>query len=250
MRKVALLFLLAAAPVAAQSPRTTADRFATWVAYTGIHPIAEGWRWQLEGQLRQTDGGRKPQQRLFRTAILRSLNSITRVGVGYGLVHTYPPAEFVDDPQPAWEHRSYEQLDLKLLNGPVVIDNRYRLEQRWNEKVGTGDQAGEHLGWTYTNRMRYQLRATIAEGGGAPKDGKPYVFGYDEVFLSFGNNVQYNLLDQNRLSLGAGYRFGPALSVELGYMNQITIRPNGRDVERNHTLVVGFSSEASMRGRR
>ena len=98
--------------------------------------------------------------------------------------------------------------------------------------------------------MRYQLKATIAEGGGAAKNHKPYIFGYDEVFVSFGKNVQYNLLDQNRFSLGAGYRFGPALSVELGYMNQISIRSNGEDVERNHTLVFGFSSEASMRGRR
>ena len=242
----ALVLLAFPSFVAAQSPREARTEGGAWFAYTGIHPISEKWRWQIEGQVRQTDGVNKPSQRLYRTALLRTLNSATRIGLGYAFAQTHPPAEFVADPQLFHEHRIYEQLDLKLPTGPVVVDNRVRLEQRWSERVGTGDEAGEHLGWTYTNRARYNLKGTIAPGGGAPKDGKPYLFASDEVFVSFGKNVRYNVFDQNRLIGGVGFRFSKKLSAELSYLNQIVIRSNGVDEERHNILVVGFSSEAPI----
>lgn len=234
----------AATPLAAQSPRRTDDERASWITYTGIHPLTPRWRLQLEAQLRQTEGTAQPAQRLFRTALLRVLNPAARTGVGYAFVRTRPPEEFVVDPQPFNEHRLFEQLDLRLVTGPLVFDNRYRLEQRWLERVGTGAQSGEHLGWTYVNRMRYLLRGTLVPGGGPPRDRVPYVFGADEVFVNFGRNVRNNVFDQNRASVGVGYRFSRALGAELSYLNQIVLRSSGTDVERNHTIVIGFTSEA------
>lgn len=249
-RVFSIVLLALPAVVVAQSPRTAKTESGAWLAYTGIHPISERWRWQIEGQVRQTDGPDKPSQRLYRTALLRMLNSATRVGVGYAFARTHQDPEFFSDPQLTSEHRIYEQLDLKLLTGPFVIDNRYRLEQRWSERVGTGAQAGEDLGWTSTNRARYNLKATMAPGGGPPKDGKPYVFASDEVFVNFGGAVGYNVFDQNRLIGGVGYRFSKTLSTELSYLNQIVVRSNGTTEERHNILVFGFSSEAPLFSRK
>jgi hypothetical protein len=232
--------------VIAQSPRRALTTGGMWFSYTGIHPISEHWRWQIDGSLRQTDGPSKPSQRLLRTALLRVLNSTTRVGAGYAFTRTLPPADFVADPQLAWEQRTYEQIDLKAPSGPIVLDNRYRLEQRWGERVGTGAEAGEHLGWTYSNRARIALKATAAPGGGPPRDGKPYAFVSDEVFLNFGENVRFNLIDQNRLIGGLGFRFSKMLSAELSYLNQTVVRSNGTDEERHNILVFGLSSEAPL----
>jgi len=249
-RARALLFALVAitiaSPADAQSPRRTDDETATWLTYTGIHPISERWRWQIEAQLRQTEGAAQPAQRLFRTALLRVLNPVSRVGTGYAFAHTRQPEEFVADPQTFSEHRTYQQFDLRLITGPLVFDNRYRLEQRWLERVGTGQDAGRHLGWIYTNRARYALRATVVPGGGPPREHRPFVFASNEVFVNFGRNVRNNVFDQNRLAGGVGYRFSRALSAELGYLNQIVLRSTGTDVERNHTMVLGFTSEARI----
>ena len=114
-------------------------------------------------------------------------------------------------------------------------------------RVGSGAEAGEHLGWTFSNRARYNLKATMAPGGGAPKDGKPYLFASDEVFLNFGRNIQYNIFDQNRVIGGVGFRFSKMLSAELSYLNQIVLKSNGTDEERHNIIVVGFSSEAPIR---
>ena len=231
----------------AQSPRRTDDESGIWTTYTGLHPVGDRWRLHLEAQLRQTESFRQPSQRLVRAGLLRVLTPAARTGVGYSFVRTRPPEEFVTDPQSFAEHRVYEQLDLRLLTGPFAVDNRYRLEQRWLERLGTGAELGRRLGWTYTNRARYQLRASSAWGGGPPRDGAPYAFASNEVFVNFGRNVRNNVFDQNRLSTGVGYRFGRALSVETGYLNQIVLRSNGTDVERNHLIVVGFTSEAAIR---
>jgi hypothetical protein len=244
---IALVLLTLPGVAGAQSPRQARTESGAWFAYTGIHPISDRWRWQIEGQIRQADGASQFAQRLYRTALLRTLNSSTRVGAGYGFAQTRPSDLFSTDPQLAHEHRVYEQLDLKLPTGPVVVDSRVRMEQRWLEKVGSGAEAGEHLGWTFSNRARYNLKATMAPGGGAPKDGKPYLFASDEVFLNFGRNIQYNIFDQNRVIGGVGFRFSKMLSAELSYLNQIVLKSNGTDEERHNIIVVGFSSEAPIR---
>lgn len=232
----------------AQSPRRTIDERSTWLAYTGIHPISPVWRLQLEGQLRQTEGLSQPQQRLFRTALLRVLNPTARVGAGYAATRTYPPEEFVTDPMPFSEHRAYEQLDLRQLVGKVVVDHRYRLEQRWVERLApSGPERGDRTGWTYTNRARYFLRTFIVPGGGAPSNGKSYFVAYDEIFVNFGEQVRNNIFDQNRFFVGVGHRWSAAFSLEAGYLNQTILRGNGTDVERNHTLLIGLSSEKRFR---
>ena len=241
---VTTALLLAPSLAFAQSPRRVKDETATWLAYIGIHPISPTWRLQLEGQLRQTERGQQPQQRLFRTALLRVLNSTARAGAGYAFNRSHPPEEFVANPVPTNEHRTYVQFDMQHSAGPSHIDHRYRLEQRWIERL---DASGAREGWTYTNRARYFLRGFLAPGGGSPGDGEPYLVGFDEIFVNFGENVRNNIFDQNRLFVGGGYRWSRALSVEVGYLNQLIVRPTGTDIERNHTLFVGFVSGAPLR---
>jgi hypothetical protein len=71
--------------------------------------------------------------------------------------------------------------------------------------------------------------------------------GSDELFVSFGRNVRSNVFDQNRLFGGVGYRVRATLGVEAGYLNHLVLRGNGTDVERNHTLLIGISSDAPLR---
>ena len=244
------LLLVATTAAGAQAPaplRTVDDEPAAWLAFLGLHPLSARWRLQLEAQLRQTEGVRQPQQRLYRTALLRVLGPRLRVGGGYALVRTYPPDEFVADPVPFTEHRAHQQLDLGMAAGPVAIDHRYRLEQRFVERLGAGADRARRVGWTYTNRARYLLRATLAPGGGAPTAGEPYLTAYDELFVGFGRNVRNNVFDQNRAFVGVGYRWSPVLRAEVGYQNHYVLRATGTQAERNHTLLTTVFSEVPLR---
>ena len=43
---------------------------------------------------------------------------------------------------------------------------------------------------------------------------------YDEVLVGFGENVNANIFDQNRIGILLGYRFSKTLRIEGGYLNQ------------------------------
>lgn len=232
---------------AQETIRHVADQSAAWIAYTGTHPISDNWRLLAETQIRQYDAGRQPMQRFVRAGLLRVLSPGVRFGAGYLFAHTSPPEEFVPTVVRFTEHRAFLQFDMNAATGRFAWNHRYRLEQRRQERLGTsGADSAKHLGWNYTNRARYMARVTTSQGGGAPKNGKSYLTAYDELFVSFGRVVRYNVFDQNRAFVGVGHQWSQKLRAEVGYMNQFVLRGNGTDAERNHTLVLAFSSEAPL----
>jgi hypothetical protein len=52
------------------------------------------------------------------------------------------------------------------------------------------------------------------------KDHTPYLALYDEIFIGFGENVNANIFDQNRIGALLGYRFNENIKIEGGYLNQ------------------------------
>jgi len=73
----------------------------------------------------------------------------------------------------------------------------------------------------FLNRMRYKVRLQLPLSGKKIKDKTPYLVLYDEIFIGFGQNVNANIFDQNRLGILLGYRFNKYLRLEGGYLNQI-----------------------------
>ena len=236
---------------AQESIRTVVSQPAAWVNYTGIHPVSDQWRVLAELQFRQYDGGRQPMQRFVRTGLLRVVTPGVRMGGGYLFAHTSPPEDFVPTVIRFSEHRLWQQFDMNANTGKFAWNHRYRLEQRWTQRLGTsGPDSAQHLGWNYSNRMRYMARVVRAPGGGPPKNGKLYLAAYNELFMSFGRNVRFNVFDQNRAFVGLGKQWSPKFRAELGYMNQLVLRANGTDMERNHTVMLAFASDAVWFGRR
>jgi hypothetical protein len=64
----------------------------------------------------------------------------------------------------------------------------------------------------------------------------------DELFMNWGSEVAANIFDQNRLQFMIGRRMSDALRLEVGYLDQLIQRPNGRQLERNHTLMTVIST--------
>ncbi|MBD0321129.1 MAG: DUF2490 domain-containing protein, partial [Gemmatimonadetes bacterium] len=96
----------------------------------------------------------------------------------------------------------------------------------------------------YANRARYMARATLPLRR-EPR-GAPYLYAANELFVSFGENVQLNRLDQNRLMMGVGVPLASVLRAELGYLNQYIVKGNGREFERNHTVQLTLASSAPL----
>lgn len=232
--------VLCATPARAQGPRTTVTNFNSWFSWSGENAIGDRWSLWTDLQLRREHGGGTPQQLLFRPGLTYAIAPGIRVGGGYAYIVTYP---YGMDPIAAAvpEHRVWEQLSIAHRVGDLALTHRYRLEQRW---IGVGDPVTpSHVAnYREESRFRYLVRATHELGRATGL----YLTAFDEVFITAGASTRNNLLDQNRVLIGGGWRFTPTWKLEVGYLEQRIWKASGLNAERNHTLSVSVFSTAPI----
>ncbi len=229
------------------TPRVRADQSHAWFMYFGDHPLKGPWSLHMEAQWRRAALGAKPQQLLLRTGLTRKWGTSLSTTLGYGFVETYPYGAF---PVPATfpEHRLWQQVQWRQKQGRLEWTNRLRLEQRWSDLPRLVDDPDDPVAysWAYTNRARVLNRVAIPLRGKDVQAGRLYLAVYDELMVNFGRKVAANVFDQNRAYLALGYQIPKAGRLELGYMLQTVFRPNGFQVEQNHTLQVGFTHSLAL----
>ena len=112
------------------------------------------------------------------------------------------------------ENRIWEQYIFSLKIGRTLMQNRFRLEQRFIQR-STND--------VFAQRLRYFARAIIPVK--KQKDSfyqGVFVALQDEIFMNIQNknNINNSFFDQNRIYGAVGYRVNSKLDLEVGYMNQ------------------------------
>jgi hypothetical protein len=239
---ITILLVQVSAVTAQPVFRNTAEHVNSWFMYFGNHKLSERWGVHLEAQLRRHDFIINPQQLLLRTGVDYYSKANVRWTAGYAFVQTYPYGEFpVTNAFP--EHRIWQQMLVSQSIGKVRLSHRYRLEQRLIGNAATGKFSDGR----YENRFRYMAKATA----NLTKSEKPIFLAlYDEIFVNFGEEVAYNLFDQNRLYGAIGFTLSQNTKLEVGYLNQrVQLRtldasqPSPRNrIENNHTLQVGLFS--------
>lgn len=226
----------------AQSLRSCTENSNSWAVYVGAPKLSDHWSLHLEMQVRRSHLGLNNMQLLPRAGVNYHLNNMAFVTLGYAFVETYPYGEFaVKFAFP--EHRVWEQLQLKNAVGHFDLTHRFRLEQRWVSLPQYLDSMGQHYKETYYHRIRLLHRFAIAIGNKVIEDNTFYFTAGDELFINFGKNVGFNILDQNRAFAGLGYKLsGQKGKVELAYMNQLLFKSDGLRVENNHTVQISYIS--------
>jgi len=227
-------FLLASQIILAQpANREIVTQPIEWLAVTTNWKVTPRTSMILEGQFRQV-GSFEPMQYQLRTAVDIALNKhFSFVPLGY--VYTWnfkygeQPAHFVNN-----EHRIWEQVMYKHHAGRFNVNHRLRLEQRFIQ-VHT-ENGGEIIDEGYVinqNRIRYRFMTTVPIGHDKIEPKTFYGSAYDEVFLSWGENVTFHEPDQNRIFVGVGYQCNAELSIQGGPFYQMQIKANGAKQENN-----------------
>ncbi|MBD2754103.1 DUF2490 domain-containing protein [Spirosoma validum] len=197
-----------------------------WYVYNGDHKLSERWALHTEYQWRRVELIRSWQQSLARLGLTYKLTDRIKVGGGYTFFTTYPYGDYpvADAGVPTLEHRIHEEIQLSDKLGIVKLSHRFRLEQRW---LGNGSETNPRqiAGWEYQHRVRYQISGEIPLKGQTVDDGEFYLNFFDELFIGFGQNVEQNVFNQNRISGGLGYQIRDSFALELNYLNQITQHP-------------------------
>lgn len=162
--------------------------------------------------------------------------------VGYALAETYPYGEIPINAlgRDFTEHRIFEMAQISHNESILDITHRFMLEQRFVGRYSSASVAQEDE-FPLLNRVRYMLRLQMPLAGNAIQDNTPYLAAFDEVMIGFGENVNANIFDQNRIGVVAGYRFIKSFRIEAGYINQIVQfgrQLNGKNIFQNNSGVI------------
>jgi hypothetical protein len=244
---IALILGLSASAMQGQATRQISNQNHFWGAYTGTHRLSSHFSLYTEYQWRREDWAAHWQQSLLRVGLEYQIKPEVSATVGYGWIVTFPYGDFpiaLNTP----EHRIWEQLLTQQKIGRFHLQHRYRLEQRFvgNSSVSP-EGVGSIEGNLYSNRARCRLMVTVPIGANAMGDNTWFISASDEPFLSFGKHVGKNILDQNRLYGGLGYQFKPGKNIQIGYLQQLVMKPDGVRMENNHTLQVSVTWNIDLR---
>jgi hypothetical protein len=203
--------------------KTIDDQLHGWVLYQGNHKLNSQFDLHTEYQWRRANGFADWQQSLARVGLDYKLNPSVTISGGYAWILTYPYGSQPIANQTN-ENRLWQQLILKQPIGNFQVQHRYRLEQRWTDNQ-------------FKQRMRYRAQVLIPlQKSFVDKKQGLFLNVNNEVFLGFGKGIGKNILDQNRFIGAVGYQFNKDFSLQMGYLNQFVIKPDGLHIERNHTL--------------
>ncbi len=220
-----------------------------WIMYFGQHTLAEKWKLHTEYQWRRSEYFNYWHQSLLRLGAEYAINPILSGTLGYGWINTYPYGE-QPIPGETGEHRAWQQIVLNSKIGRLSIQHRYRLEQRWIERLASAPNGSiVNDGFNYSNRVRYRLIVNMPLNKPSISKGATFISIYDEPFVSWGGAIQNNHLDQNRFYAALGYQYSPDGNIQLGYLNQVLIKTGGISREVNHTLQIAFTHHLDLRPR-
>jgi hypothetical protein len=140
--------------------------------------------------------------------------------------------------------RPYIELNNKQVLKRITVSHRYRLESRFFKNNNNNELLrGLSFG---SMRFRYQLGVEVLLN--KPKDDKHAIKlkAINEIMLNFGNNIKYNLFDQNRITISLHYAPIKSVAFEVGYVNWFQQRASGSVYFNRNILRIGVVSDIHL----
>jgi hypothetical protein len=243
---ILFLFSFSSTKILSQNNRLNTYENVGWYNYFGTFKVAKKYSIHTEYQFRRANTIAEWQQSLLRLGVNYHVNPRVLFRLGYALIETYPYGDIPINGlgRNFTEHRIFQMMQLSSKEGLFHFTHRFMLEQRF---VGRYSQATleREDEFPILHRARYMMRVQVPLKGSELKDNIPYMAIYDEIFIGFGENVNANVFDQNRLGILIGYNFNKNLRLETGYLNQILQfgrQINNQNVfQYNHGLIANFN---------
>ncbi|MDE5436334.1 DUF2490 domain-containing protein [Elizabethkingia meningoseptica] len=174
-----------------------------WFMLFGSEKVNSKFNIHYEVQYRNYDFIGDLNQLLLRTGIgynLSENNNNVLLGYAYVHSHNYDADQNIKQLD---EHRIFQQFITKQKFGRVMLNHRYRIEERFLQPKTEV-------------RFRYQLGVIVPFNNSSLTADTWYVSIYDEIFI----NAKKEAFDRNRLYGAIGYVVNDKIRLEAGVMNQ------------------------------
>lgn len=208
----------------------TANQFNSWWTYSGNHKISDKNSLHTLYSFRRHGPISDWQQSLLRIGYNLKVTDNLTFTPGYDWVVTFPYGEQPVS-QRTTEHRITAQFIVKNKLATILLNHRYRFEQRFIGNTNTLSK----------QRLRYRITLDIPLHGKTISEQSFFMTFFNEVFINFGNEVANHIFDQNWIYSGLGYKINSSSIVKIGYMNQYLVKPGNELRENNHTFQASIS---------
>lgn len=232
MKKSVVLLLLLSIPVIVSAQRTVSRNNLVWFGDFTTAKVASRWSVYLDFGFRRTEWLNKWSQLLVRPGITFNVNEKISATIGVAYFSHYASNNIKP------EYRGWQQLLFSETNGRVRWSHRLRTEQRTTQKMIAGKLVDDY---SYTNRYRYQFGLQIALNRPKLADKTMYVLVAEEVFVNSGKEIRINYFDQNRISVGIGYKHNDLLNISISFMKDFIQKSQVDVFESNNVLVININ---------
>lgn len=177
----------------------------------------ENFYWSLDIHPRWREEGRNFDTLILRPSLIYKITPKTSIWTGYDTINNHPAGQSSFQENRLWEQVMHQFEPF----GALTLTVRTRFEQRDREDYSD-----------IAHRLRQMVRATTPS---SLHQQLSWVV-WDELFINL-NQTDWGVMrgtDQNRLFLGANWKFDDLSNLEVGYINQYV---NGKTIDReNHIL--------------
>lgn len=226
------LFLFFCTSISAQTTKQINRQSQSWFSVNSTIKLNSRWAILADLHTRRNNFLAKSNFNFVRGGIQYSIDKNLSVAAGYGHMWLYPTKE-------GWktisnETRIYQQIIYTSKFRKTNVLQRFRNEQRWQQKIENDIRTGENK---FTNRFRYLLSINV------PVAKNPKIPSFvlaDEVLLHAGKEVVNNTFEQNRLFVGIKEQLSSSLSFDTGYMIVCQQKSTGHQYDLNNTFRLFF----------
>lgn len=237
-----LFFRISLNAVNAQKNVTTEEQ--TWFGLLNQTRLTNKWGFWFDAHLRlKDDFVGDLSQFIVRAGPTWYLTDDVRLTAAYAYVHHFPAEGHAYVAQP--EHRPWQQVQWFMRGQKARLMQWIRLEQRFRRKILNDSELAP--GYNFNWRIRYNFALFIPITRKRFEPGGLQVLLNDELMINFGENITYNIFDQNRLFAGLVFQVNKHAQVHAGYMNLYQQLSSGNSFRNQHTIRVFYFHNFDLR---
>ena len=189
------------------------------------------WSIYLDFGFRRAEWLNRWSQMLVRPGITHHFNKNVSLTAGVAYFSHYTTSYI----RP--EARGWQQLLFAETYRRIKVNHRLRAEQRFFKKVISSQLVDDY---NYNNRFRYQLCLQVPLSKKQSENKIFYFSISDEAFINSGKEIRNNYFDQNRFSIGLGYKINEQLNILVSYTSVFVQRAKIDAFEDNNVLVINI----------
>jgi len=196
-----ILFTMSLNTTFAQAP--IEEKIGSWFTFVGHHKVAEkvsisalvqAWDYELVDNFNFI---------LYNLSVNYAVTPKLTTSLAYGYADI--DSGFETNGPHTFENRISEQLGYKHKVSKFPIDHRFRIEQRFLNKLGPVN--------TFHNRLRYRIGTKI------PLNETLFIRIHNEYLTTIGSK-KVDAFSENRLYTAFGYKVSQSVNMQIGYLNR------------------------------